>query len=110
MRSPDGPDAAPVHVTLPLYGSLKTRLEDGHEVILLESGEAYFSALATAIDAARNTVFVETYIFNDDVSGQRIARALAAAAERGVRVHLVVDGFGTRTLDGEVGALLAACP
>src|SRR5690606_17328378 len=110
MRSPDGPDAAPVHVTLPLYGSLKTRLEDGHEVILLESGDAYFAALAKAIDAARNTVFVETYIFNDDASGRRIARALVDAVARGVRVHLVVDGFGTRRLGGEVGALIDSCP
>ncbi len=110
MRSPDGPDIAPVHVTLPLYGSLKTRLEDGHEIVLLESGDAYFTALAAAIDAARNTVFVETYIFNDDASGRRIARALVDAFERGVRVHLVADGFGTRRFDGEIGTLLDACP
>lgn len=109
MRSPDGPDAAPVHVTLPLYGSLKTRLQDGHEIILLESGDAYFAALERAIDAARNTVFVETYILNDDASGRRIARALANAFERGVRVHLVVDGFGTPGFHGEVGDLLDAC-
>lgn len=110
MRSPDGPDVAPVYATLPLYGSLKTRLQDGHEVILLQSGDAYFAALVEAIEAAHDTVFVETYIFNDDPSGRRIARALADAAARGVRVHLVVDGFGTRRFDGEIGALLESCP
>jgi len=110
MLSPDGPDVVPVHVTLPLYGSLKTRLQDGHEVILLESGDAYFAALVEAIDAARDSVFVETYILNDDASGQRVARALAAAFARGVRVHLAVDGFGTRRFEGEVAALLEACP
>jgi cardiolipin synthase len=110
MRGPDGPDGAPVHVTLPLYGSLKTRLQDGHEVILLESGDEYFAALERDIDAARSAIFVETYIFNDDPTGRRIARALANAYRRGVRVHLVVDGFGTPSLRGEVRELLAACP
>jgi len=110
MRGPDGPDVAPVHVTLPLYGSLKTRLQDGHEVILLESGDEYFAALERAIESARNSVFVETYIFHDDPSGRRIARALAEAYRRGVRVHVVVDGFGTPSLAGEVGELLGACP
>ncbi len=110
MRGPDGPDVAPVHVTLPLYGSLKTRLQDGHEIVLLESGDAYFAALARAIDAARNSVFVETYILHDDDSGRRVARALADAFRRGVRIHLVVDGFGTPSLRGEVGELLDACP
>lgn len=110
MRRPGGPDIAPVHVTLPLYGSLKTRLEDGHEIVLLESGDAYFMALARSIEAARNTIFVETYIFNDDASGQRIARALQDAVARGVRVHLLVDGFGTPRLDGELGVLFDTCP
>lgn len=110
MRGPHGPDVAPVHVTLPLYGSLKTRLQDGHEIVLLESGDAYFAALAEAIDGASNSVFVETYILHDDDSGRRIARALADAFRRGVRIHLVVDGFGTPSLRGEVGELLDACP
>lgn len=102
-------EAVPILVTRPLFDSLRTRLEDGHEIVLLEYGEAYFSALAEAINAAQQAVFLETYIFHDDAAGRRIARALVAAHERGVKVHLVVDGFGTPRLEGDVGALLARC-
>lgn len=79
----------------------------GHTVRLLQSGQAFFPALEQAIDGARESVRLETYIFNDDPSGRRIAWALARAAERGVRVLLVVDGFGTGTLGGELTRLLS---
>ena len=63
--------------------------------------------LEAAIDAARDSVWIETYIFHDDASGRRIAFALSRAVARGVRVRLVVDGFGTGTPAGEVGQALA---
>lgn len=110
MERVDGAGLEPVRITLPLYGSLHTRLRAGHDIALLESGDAFFSALVEAIDAARETVFLETYIFHDDASGRRVARALAAAFGRGVRVHVVVDGYGTGSIAGEAGALLSACP
>src|SRR5690606_3221415 len=56
----------------------------------------FFPALASAIDHAREEVFLETYIFRDDRIGQMIAEALVRAAERGVIVSLLVDGFGSR--------------
>ncbi len=77
---------------------------------LLESGAAFFPALERAIDNARHCVRLETYIFHDDASGQRIAQALARAAARGVEVCLVVDGFGTGALQGEVARRVASAP
>ncbi|MEK9721025.1 MAG: cardiolipin synthase ClsB [Quisquiliibacterium sp.] len=78
--------------------SLALRELGGHQLQLLECGAAFFPALTEALAAARQTVFVETYIFEDDPSGRQIASALAQAARRQVRVHLVVDGFGTPAL------------
>src|SRR5512135_2320445 len=49
-----------------------------------------------AIDAARNELFLETYIFADDETGSLVADALARAAARGVAVRLLLDGFGAR--------------
>jgi cardiolipin synthase A/B len=69
----------------------------GHRVQLLQGGEAYFPALIEALNQASEEVWLATYIFNDDTSGQRVADALAAAAKRGVRVHVLVDGFGCKT-------------
>lgn len=82
-------------VSLPWYEGLRPMLEGGHEVTLLESGAEYFPALEQAVAEAAQGIYLETYIFEDDATGRRIAAALAAAAIRGVRVRVVVDGFGT---------------
>ncbi|NSX06741.1 phospholipase D-like domain-containing protein, partial [Cupriavidus gilardii] len=66
----------------------------GNRVELLRGGAEYFAALIAAIDQAVLSVSLETYIYADDEIGQAVADALLRAAERGVRVHLLVDGFG----------------
>ena len=68
----------------------------GNRLTLLTNGEQYFPALVAALDAAREEVFLETYIFADDQTGSLVSDALARAAARGVRVHLLLDGFGAR--------------
>ena len=70
----------------------------GNKMSLLVAGGEYFPALEAAIAAAKNEVFLESYIFADDATGRRIAAALASAARRGVAVQLMVDGFGSRLL------------
>jgi len=74
----------------------------GNDIVLLENGENYFPRLEAAIDAARHEVHLETYIFDADATGQRIAAALRRAAQRGVAVRLMVDGFGARTFVDEL--------
>ena len=68
----------------------------GNRVTLLRNGTEYFPALITAIEAAERSVYVEAYILADDASGAVVADALAAAAERGVSVRVIVDGFGSK--------------
>ena len=80
----------------------------GNRLQLLESGGEYFPALIAAIDAARHEVQLETYIFEDDATGRRVAAALARAARRGVAVRVLVDGFGAREFAAGLGAMLAA--
>ena len=72
------------------------RLVAGNKLTLLKAGEQYFPALIRAIDAASLEVFLETYIFADDETGSLVSDALARAAARGVRTHLLIDGFGAR--------------
>ncbi|HEY9193741.1 MAG TPA: cardiolipin synthase ClsB [Methyloversatilis sp.] len=76
-----------------------TRLLGGNDIRLLVCGGQYFPALEQAIDEAHSEIFLETYIFADDETGQRIAAALARAARRGVRVRVLVDGFGARDFE-----------
>ena len=73
-------------------------LQGGHSVQLLVSGEAFFPALTAALDAARQEVYLETYIFHDDTVGEAVMLALERAARRGVVVCLVVDGIGTPSM------------
>ncbi len=68
----------------------------GNRVALLRSGAEYFPALERAIDSAQQEIWLETYIFADDVTGRRIAEALARAARRGVKVRVMVDGWGAK--------------
>jgi cardiolipin synthase A/B len=70
--------------------------QEGHHISLLAGGEQYFAALAQAMASARSEVRLETYIFDFTASGQQVAEALIACAQRGVRVYLLVDGAGTQ--------------
>jgi cardiolipin synthase A/B len=75
----------------------------GNDVKLLAGGAAYFPALLEAIDGARREIFLETYIFGEDATANAVRDALVRAAQRGVKVRLIIDGFGS----GEYGRRLA---
>ncbi|HSN33016.1 MAG TPA: phospholipase D-like domain-containing protein, partial [Ideonella sp.] len=66
-----------------------------NRVELLRGGGELFPAMHAAIGAAEREIWLATYIFNDDAAGQAVLDALCAAARRGVRLHVVVDGFGS---------------
>ncbi len=72
-----------------------------HDIHLLRSGVALFPALTAAFDQAQHEVLLETYIFNFEGAGAEVAQALIRAAQRGVRVRVVVDGVGTGALPPE---------
>lgn len=67
----------------------------GNEITLLHCGAEYFPALVSAIDAARFEVYLETYIFALDPTGNEVKDALARAAARGVMVNVITDWLGT---------------
>ena len=72
------------------------RYTAGNAVTLLRNGAEYFPALTHAIAEAEREIWLETYIFADDPTGQAIADALITAARRGVSVRVLVDGWGAR--------------
>ena len=69
-------------------------------------GQRYFDDLIRGIARARKSVDFETYIFELDGLGNRILHALMEAASRGVRVRLMVDGFGSFRFGEAQAALL----
>ena len=68
------------------------------KIILLQNGKAYFPAMEAALDRAVHEIYLETYIFENDNTGRRIAEALRRAALRGVKTHVLIDGFGSSRL------------
>jgi len=67
----------------------------GNTLRLLQDGADFFPALCAAIDGAKQSVHLETYIFARDPTGDSVLDHLVAAARRGVRVRVVLDGFGS---------------
>ncbi len=68
---------------------------------LLEGSIAFFPSLIASIDNAQKSVQMETYIFDLTASGSDVAIALVRAAQRGVQVRVMVDGFGTPEFPAE---------
>lgn len=77
------------------------RFIDGNRITLLRNGAEYFPALEAAIDGAQQEIHFETYIFEHDATGIRIAAALKRAAQRGVAARLLLDGFGSQDFPRE---------
>ncbi|MEI7917682.1 MAG: phospholipase D-like domain-containing protein, partial [Methylophilaceae bacterium] len=75
-----------------------TQFLHGNQIKLLRSGEEYFPALETAIEAAQHEIYLETYIYQADKVGVQIGQSLTRAAQRGVSVYLLLDGFGSKDL------------
>lgn len=73
----------------------------GNHVELLENGEAFFPRVFDAIRNAQREVIVETFILFEDKVGRALHGALRAAAQRGAKVDLMVDGFGSPDLSNE---------
>jgi cardiolipin synthase len=70
-------------------------LTAGNKVTLLQDGPTTYRAMMAAIDAARDHINMETYIFEDDEVGQRFAEALIRRQQEGVQVNLIRDSVGT---------------
>jgi cardiolipin synthase len=75
---------------------MRLEFRDQNRIELLCRGEQYFPRLLAAIEAAREEVLLETYIYEDDPTGRAVTAALCAAARRGVQVYVIVDGIGAR--------------
>jgi putative cardiolipin synthase len=62
---------------------------------LLPGGHAALAARLTLARHATRTLDVQYYLFHNDTTGRLVAEALLAAAERGVRVRLLIDDIDT---------------
>lgn len=87
---------------------MKPLFHAGNRITQLETGAEFFPALTAAINGAHNEVHLESYIYADDATGRAVTAALVAAAQRGVAVHVMVDGFGSADFLATLGYELIA--
>ncbi|HEY9101851.1 cardiolipin synthase [Chitinimonas sp.] len=67
----------------------------GNRLKLLQDGPATYQAMFTAIEAAREHINLETYIFDDDEIGRQFAELLRKKQRQGVQINLIYDSAGS---------------
>ncbi|ELY2660700.1 cardiolipin synthase ClsB [Cronobacter sakazakii] len=88
---------------------MKTTWRDGNHIELLENGDEFYPAVFDAIDKARSKVILETFIWFDDNVGRQLHDVILNAAQRGVSIEVLLDGYGSPDLSDEfVGTLTSA--
>lgn len=70
----------------------------GNQVIWHRDGDAAWDALIAVVDSSTRTLDVALFLLRDDTRGSRFMEKLAARAEAGVRVRLLIDGIGSLLL------------
>ena len=80
----------------------------GNRITPLDNGDEAYPAMLAAIDGARESIALATYIFGNDHVGHAFADALERAVARGVAVRVLIDTAGERyTWPSMVGELRA---
>ena len=67
----------------------------GNDATLLVDGPETFDAMLEAIDGAKERILVESYIFDDEGIGERIAEAMLRKRAAGLEVRLIYDSVGS---------------
>jgi cardiolipin synthase A/B len=85
-------DSALVRVCSRINGIPPTRVDS---LKLLPDADAFYDLLEQRIDAAKNHVHIQFFIWRDDAAGRRLRDTLVAAARRGVKVRVLIDEIGS---------------
>jgi len=70
-------------------------LTGGNKLSILGGGDEAYPQMLAAIQGARHSIAMSSYIFRNDMAGEEFAQALSAAVHRGVAVRVLLDGLGT---------------
>ena len=87
--------------------ALATEYPGRSGVLLLDTGAEALTQRDALISAARATLDAQYYIWNSDAAGRYLAARLLAAAERGVRVRVLLDDINVAGRDAVFARLVA---
>jgi len=80
----------------------------GNQATVLLNGDEIFPPMLEAIAEAQTSITFETYIYWSGDIGRRFAAALAEAAKRGVKCHVLLDWLGSAKMDEDLINQMAA--
>lgn len=87
--------------TSPITTTARVNAEKASPFRWFLRGDEIFVEMLQAIEAATESICLETYIYRADKVGLRFLEALVGAARRGVRVQVLIDSFGAAYLADE---------
>ena len=74
-------------------------------IYVLPTGQDAFAARVLLAHHAERAIDLQTYILDDDLTGRYLLGQLLEAADRGVRVRLLVDDLNARAAEANLAAL-----
>lgn len=78
----------------------------GGDVEILNNGDEFFPRLYSDIESAESSIHLSTYIWKEGIVSDEMLALLTKKAQQGVKVRIILDGFGAKTItDKELGAL-----
>jgi cardiolipin synthase len=105
--APPDVDACIRRVRRTLEGVLGVPATEGNAVDVLRNGDEIFPAMLEAIEKAEHTIDFLTFIYWEGEIGAAFARALADRARACLRVRVLLDALGARTMDRALLDLMA---
>ncbi|MEE4382604.1 MAG: phospholipase D family protein [Pseudomonadales bacterium] len=102
-------EPAPQCTAPTVLGNLAARSLDAapeaNGILLLDTGREALRARVALVEAAECSIDAQYYIWNSDTTGRYLAVRLLAAADRGVRVRLLLDDINVGDRDAVLAAL-----
>ncbi len=104
---------SPVAVSDPRFAEYVASLvgapvERGDAYTVLRNGDEAFPQMLEAVQQAERRINFESFIYEDGAVGDKFTAALAAAAERGVTVRVVLDAVGGELSQASQDRLVSA--
>ncbi len=90
-----------------LEGVLGVPATEGNQIDVLRNGDEIFPSMLDAITGAEHTIDFLTFVYWAGDIGTVFAKALAERARAGVRVRVLLDALGARTMDRDLIDLMA---
>ncbi|HEY5928226.1 MAG TPA: phospholipase D-like domain-containing protein, partial [Kofleriaceae bacterium] len=78
-----------------IYARSPLRWRVGCEVTVLRDGGPTYHAMLDAIQSAKESICLETYILASDITGDRFKLALVERARAGVKIRVIYDAVGS---------------